>query len=217
MMRISLLLVIVVGGVGGVACAGLPASPSFQSDVAPIFAASCVRCHGDPAIGGAPPTFRLDGYPDCETPANKIVLGAGSYAFTVVTRVVDKTMPPRFPLDDDQIEILMRWADEANGAVRPPRGAPRPGNRAPALVLSPAGAARWDYELHDPDGDLVVGTLRARLAPSDPGIVVASLHSGRGSVVWNTAGVAPGTYAIVAQLDDGGAAFTVDAATVVVP
>lgn len=210
MMRILPILVLIA------ACAELPAAPSFQRDVAPILAARCVRCHGEPPIGGAPDTFRLDGYPDRMTPSGTLVGGAGSYATLVAFRAAARTMPPRFPLDDDQIAVLKRWADQTDGRMAA-RGEPRSGNRAPELVLRSIDATSWEYDLHDPDGDLVVGTLRARPLPSGPEIVVANLHSGRDRVVWNTNAVEPGTYLLAVELDDGGVAVDVESGMVAVP
>jgi hypothetical protein len=191
-------------------CTTLPASPSFQADVAPILAARCVRCHADPPIGGAPTGFLLDGYPDRPTPEGAVVFGAASIAASIARRAAARTMPPRFPLDDDQILVLERWAASAPSPGEPaPRGPPRADNRPPAIALTAAAATTWDYDLHDPDGDLVVGVLRARLAPGDAGVVVAGLHSGRARIAWITAGVPAGTYQLVAELDDGGAATSV--------
>lgn len=210
MIRISPTLVLIA------ACTEPPAALSYQRDVAPILAARCVRCHGEPPIGGAPDTFRLDGYPDRRTPSGMLIAGAGSYAAVVALRAAARTMPPRFPLDDDQIAILQAWADQTDGQMAA-RGEPRAGNRAPELVLRSIGATSWEYELHDPDGDLVVGTLHARPLPSGPEIVVANLHSGRDRVVWNTTGVATGAYLLAVELDDGGAVVNVEPGMAVVP
>jgi hypothetical protein len=204
MMRTALLFV--------AACAAPSASPSFQVEVAPILAARCVRCHGDPPIGGAPTTFRLDGYPDLLTPSGSI-RGAGSEALAMASRAAAKTMPPRFPLDDDQIAILQRWADEAAVPDPPPLGDPRPGNRPPELVLDTTDTARWTYDLHDPDGDLVVGTVTAHGTAGDR--VVANVHSGRGTIDWTA--LPPAGYTVTVELHDGGAGFTVDAPSVVLP
>ena len=105
-----------------------------------------MRCHGEPPIGGAPDTFRLDSYPDRRTPSETLIGGAGSFAALVAFRAAARTMPPRFPLDDDQIAILQLWAEQADGGM-PARGEPRSGNRAPALALRSTGATSWEYSL----------------------------------------------------------------------
>ena len=158
------------------ACADVPETPSFQTDVLPILAANCVRCHGYPAIGGAPPEFRLDSYDEIEG-----VFGAAALASSIPPRLVDEAapMPPRFPLDDDQIAILENWARD------PVRGAARPGNRAPSVVIED-GLVR----VEDPDGDLVTGTLRSG------DFVVAPLRSGEQAIALPAG-------ELVAHVDDG--------------
>jgi hypothetical protein len=199
-------------------CVAVPALPSYQVDVAPILAARCVRCHGDPPIGGAPSGFVLDGYPDRTLPDGTVVLGAASYAASIARRAAARTMPPRFPLDDDQVELLTRWAAEAPAPGQPaPRGMPRPDNRRPVLALDPVGSAAWRYELHDPDGDLVVGELRAQLGDGAPGVVISTLHSGRGEIQWNTASIPTGRYRLTAELDDGGEASSLELGTTELP
>jgi hypothetical protein len=210
MIRLSSMLVLIA------ACAETPATPSFQRDIAPILAARCVRCHGEPPIGDAPDTFRLDGYPDRRTPSGMLIAGAGSYAALIASRATARTMPPRFPLDDDQIAILQLWSDQTDGRMAA-RGEPRSGNRAPEVAVRSIGVTSWEYDLHDPDGDLVVGTLRARPLPAGPEIVVANLHSGRDRVMWNTAGVAAGMYLLEVNLDDGGVTVNVESGTVEIP
>ena len=180
-----------------VACAQAPTTPSFQIDVAPILSARCVRCHGFPAIGGAPPDFRLDGYPETESPSGQLIAGAGAKASLTAVRVAAHTMPPRFPLDDVQIDVLDNWV--ATGPAL--RGDPRPGNQRPTFALD---SSTRIYELHDIDGDLVVGTLRATPAAGGPALVVANLHSGRDIVTFDPARFVPGTYELAAELDDGG-------------
>lgn len=194
------------------ACVQAPANPSFQVDVAPILAARCVRCHGFPSIGGAPPKFRLDGYPDTETVTGDLFPGAGTYARLVATRVCARTMPPRFPLDDVQIDVLDNWA--ASTVVGPAaRGEARAGNLPPRFVFDSRTKA---YELHDPDGDLVVGTLRATGVNGNP-VVITNVHSGRDTVAFDPGRFAAGTYRITADLDDGGEMFAITVGQVEIP
>jgi hypothetical protein len=194
-----------------------PDAPSFQEDVMPILAANCIRCHGYPSIGGAPDYFRLDSFdPVVIDDAGQTLDGAAFLASEIGRRVRsdDRRMPPRFPLDDYQIETLERW-----GAMMPPtRGEPRPDNAAPAMTVTETGRTgaivHLVYDLHDPDRDLVVGELRAI------GVVdrfVAPVQSGRIAVDWDTTGVPAGNYDLEARLDDGAGLSTTIAGTIGVP
>jgi hypothetical protein len=197
------------------ACAvDVPSEPSFQQHVMPILAANCVRCHGYPAIGGAPPGFRLDSYEGVAVDDLTQIAGAGSYASLIAVRVRDgaRRMPPRFPLDDPQIETLERWAAGVAPGEPPPRGEPRPGNRAPEVALESAAqegntlviAVRVD----DPDGDLVAGELRLQILGVER--VIGPVRSGRVEIAWNTAFVAPGSYPLSARVDDGATPITIE-------
>ena len=188
-----------------------PASPSFQVDVMPILAANCVRCHGVPPLGGAPPEFRLDSFGPTvvdnrgtlDVADDVEVLGAAAYGPFLRSRLVDsaRPMPPRFPLEDWQVDTLLAWGE----ADPPTRGEPRPGNQLPVLVLDELGrdatTVTLAYELHDPDGDLVVGQLC-----DDEGaacLFLAPLSSGRGEVRIDT--TLSGPVMLRARLDDGAA------------
>lgn len=161
-MRAALLLLLA-------ACApAVPDEPSFQQHVAPILAANCVRCHGAPPIGGAPPAFRLDLFDD-----------AAAYAERIAIRTARSEMPPRFPLDDYQIDTLARWFE-----LGARRGAPNAGNRAPTAQIVD-GLILVD----DPDGDLVGGTLLTG------GVVLGPLRSGPNAL--------PAGFPLEAVLDDG--------------
>ncbi len=195
-----------------------PSSPSFQEDVLPILAANCVRCHGFPAIGGAPPAFRLDtfantvvtdgepstdcGARDASMPEVEIVIcGAATYAPLVAARVTESSrpMPPRFPLEEFQTTTLVNWAR------MPERGAPRIDNHVPAIAVE--SVSQLDdlltvtVNVTDLDRDLVVGTLVAEVAGRSR--VVGSLRSGRQELTWNVAGIPPGDYPLIANVDDG--------------
>jgi hypothetical protein len=202
------------------ACApDVPAAPSYQQHVQPILAANCVRCHGEPVIGGAPEELRLDAYGDRvildpDGVGEVTISGAATFALASAIRVAASAapMPPRFPLDDYQIETLERWAQD------PVRGAPRPGNRPPTIELASTaqeGAlVTLDARIGDPDPDIVSGVLQARL-----GATVRPLglvHSGDNRIVWDTAGLAQADYALVAVLDDGAAEIVVDLGTLTV-
>lgn len=170
---------------------GAPAEPSWQVDVMPILAATCIRCHGAPVIGGSPVDLRLDSFDNTvvdnrgtvDEPADDlIVYGAATWADHIPGEVSgdEPKMPPLFPLDPWQVETLSTFF-----SARPVvRGAPRPGNRPPSFALRESArdgaVVTLAYELHDPDGDLVVGELC-----DDDGPVcsfVAPVQSGRGEV-----------------------------------
>ncbi len=196
----------------------VPETPSFQEHVLPILAANCVRCHGVPTLDGAPNEFRLDsfedtlvsdgttpppgicGVPDDPTQAT-VICGARQYALLIGSRLRNekRPMPPRFPLEEDQIETLSRWVK------KPERGLPHPGNQPPTLVVdgtSRAGSSiDLDVRVDDPDRDLVVGTLFALVEGRRR--LVGGVRSGRVQVTWDITGVPAGSYPLTAELDDG--------------
>lgn len=197
----------------------VPDQPSYQQDIAPLLAANCIRCHGVPNLGGAPATFRLDTFGDvvvregaidpavpCGPSADTdrvVMCGASSRAALSSLRARDDAypMPPRFPLDDFQIELLDVWARD------PSRGAPRADNHPPSLALVDrrVDVDAWTFvvDIDDPDGDVVGGSLVVR---NDSGEhVVGLVRSGPQRVAWSAAGIAAGTYLLVAILDDGAA------------
>ena len=204
------------------ACApGVPETPSFQQHVAPILAANCVRCHGVPVIGGAPPELRLDTYGSYDRPKRtgigiEQVIGAQTYASIIAQRVAssDAPMPPRFGLDEYQIETLERW--DVAGA---PRGAPNPGNHAPTAVVDRVlqsieeegieirVRSLIDLVVLDSDPDVVGGALQVRRGTTV--LPLGLLRSGPNHVEWETTNIAPGSFALEAVLDDGGAEVVV--------
>lgn len=205
------------------ACAdAAPADPSW-AEVAPVLAAHCVRCHGAPALGGAPPTFRLDRYDDTLLPAAaaggdtvglRRVLGAAAMAEWIALRVEDGSMPPRIPLAEHDRELLANWfaarqpLDDAPGSlVLPRRGPARAGNTRPTLALTAEPVAdgyQLAYQLRDPDRDLAFGELTATpLAPPATPIALGELHAGRGELRFDTALLPAGDYTLEATLDDG--------------
>ena len=212
-----------------------PASPSFQTDVMPILAGNCLRCHAAPVIGGAPEYFRLDvledvtvrertlpaGDPACTPPRSEpecfpsVLLGAASLAGTAAQRVDndDRPMPPRFTIDDHEIETLQNWA--AEGAMR---GEPRPGNAAPTAAVESIERTGTVLVVHvrvaDADRDVVGGSLHAQIAGVET--FVGLLYSGVAVVRWDPTGIAAGTYPLSARLDDGGAVSNVALGTITV-
>lgn len=184
--------------------AEVPETPSFQVDVMPILAANCVHCHADPVIGGAPLNLRLDSYDS-----------ASKYAELVKARVVPGAvpgpMPPRFPLDDDQVETLVRWVDQ--GAMR---GAPRPANRMPTITVEAVGRQGTTVELavaiDDADGDLVTGEIYARGGATER--FVGAVRSGQLVLAWDVQMLPGSAIELVAKLDDGASIETYELGTV---
>jgi hypothetical protein len=208
---VAILAVVAIG------CApSAPDAPRWQTDVMPIVAANCLRCHGYPAIGGAPSRFRLDSFDPVavsDDPSVPLIDGAASVATAIASRVDAGEMPPRFPLDDHRVDTLVAWA-----SMDPPeRGEPRATNRAPSLTVTELGrdgaTIHLEYELADPDRDLVVGQLRA-IGAGDR--LVAPIQSGRIEVYWSAAGLPPGDYALEAVVDDGAGPTTLDAGTIAI-
>lgn len=191
-----------------------PDNPTWAEDVAPILAANCVRCHTVPATGGAPDGFRLDTYDDWVADDGHVVRGASTMALWIAQRVSAETnpMPPRATLAGHRIEALENWAAALGADGRPTHGGPRPGNAPPEMTLLGTeevdGVLVIDYEIRDPDRDIVVGELRAGDA-----VITRELHSGRGQAVWDTGAAAEGSYPISAVLDDGSDRHTLELAT----
>ena len=184
-----------------VGCASdLPATLSFQQDVAPILAANCGRCHGGPTIGGAPDDMRVT-YPI-----------ASARRMLLQMRVEAREMPPRWELEADQIEIISRWATQAD-----PRGEPRPGNQPPEFDVTPLAPGQYAYTLYDPDGDLVGGSFYARDVNSDVETDLGYLHQGRDVFTLDPSLLMPGGYLLVARFDDGAGESVFEVGMVRVP
>jgi hypothetical protein len=200
------------------ACApGVPDAPSFQEHVAPILAANCMRCHGYPSIGGAPEAFRLDSFEDLplSDEPDQLITGVASMAPVIAERVAstDAPMPPRFGLDDYQIETITNWAKTGT------RGAPRPDNQPPvvsATVTDLVVAIRID----DADDSIVAGQLRL-VGPSGDASVdsfVGLVRTGSLALAIDPALVAEaGIYRLVARVDDGAEVHVIEAAELEVP
>ena len=78
-----------------VGCApSAPDKPTWVDDVQPVMMANCVRCHGSPASGGAPSTFRLDLYEDSIENGQQIRGAASMARFVCVRGSLAEDMPP---------------------------------------------------------------------------------------------------------------------------
>ena len=90
--------------------------PSFAKDIAPIFSARCVECHGDKKAKAG---LRLDSLEAALKGSvdEKVVIpgkSAKSELFELISRKPgeDDIMPPKGkPLTADQIAIIKRWID----------------------------------------------------------------------------------------------------------
>jgi hypothetical protein len=189
------------------ACAPATAGdPTWLADVRPILVANCVRCHGYPAIGGAPSTFRLDVYEDT-TIDGRLVRGAAFMDDFIAARASDlEDMPPRgVELSPRQKDVLAAWPGE------PPALGSRAGNRPPTATLLSQQAVSELAELviavDDPDGDLVFGEVAG-----------VPLRPGRQTVELDLRGRPGGEVVrLEAELGDGEITTTVDLGSVTVP
>lgn len=207
---------------GAAACSTpeVPEAPTYAQDVAPILAANCVRCHTVPASGGAPSTFRLDSYEDRVDDQGRVIRGAATMAGYMSIRVDDEDapMPPRSDMYTHQVDILKQWVRNRDGEGRPQRGA-QEDNQPPVMTVldqstTPDGMLRIQYEIRDPDLDIVLGTLTAQPpGGGEPVVVTRGLHSGRGELLWDVSAAAPGSYALEAALEDSSGTYTSEIAT----
>jgi hypothetical protein len=217
-MRTQLTYILVaVGALALTACPSAVEDPDWVEDIQPIIEANCVRCHGSPPIGGAPSSFRLDIYEDTVLPDGRTVRGAGVMAEFMAARVSAGTMPPRWPLEDHHQETIENWAAQRTIGMRPPKGDPRSGNGAPTMtLLTPLEQSRveesvvFDYEIRDPDHDIVFGTLTVDDGAGFSRQVASGLHAGRGGAVWDLTTFPAASYSVTATLDDANGLHTVD-------
>lgn len=190
-------IIAAVGAAG--ACDSAVSDPTWVDDIQTIVQANCVRCHGDPAIGGAPQGFRLDRYDDTVHPDGWRTPGAATMAEFMAHRAgVEGDMPPDGEMTDAQRETIANWR---------PRLGERPGNAAPTATADMTVSADGEpfpmsYEILDADGDLVSGELVLIDADGER-VVDATLQSGRGERMIDP-GVHPdGALRVVFRLSDG--------------
>jgi hypothetical protein len=194
-----------------------PETPSFQQDVLPILAANCVRCHGYPALGGAPASLRLDSYGPVAIDDTRTISGAGLTGALIAARVAadDRPMPPRFRIEAYQIETLRNWVGDTPSGEAPPRGEPRPNNRAPSISIERTEQVGTTLTLvvrvEDSDGDLVAGVLQARVGVDR---VVGPVRNGLLEIAWDVLAIAPGEYPIEARVDDGAEVHVIGLGTI---
>jgi hypothetical protein len=135
---VVLLLFLLLGLLLGLAACtpASPASPSFASDVGPILAAHCARCHGPWGDGGAQITdyttpgrtqkiCYLDAYEDRGDCGDRDAAltglpcqrGAHTCADLIVAAIATMPPPPypmppppSAPLNDWELDVVRRWA-----------------------------------------------------------------------------------------------------------
>ena len=179
-----------------------PDSPDWLIHVRPILAANCIGCHGSPATGGAPATFRLDKRDDTPLGVGLLqVRGALALAPFMAARAEMGGHPFRGPkLSGRQVDILVAWADN-------PVFSARAGNSAPEVTIRDLPASVDDFadlnvEITDADRDLVHGELRSG------DTVIGQLRAGTQTIVWDTRDLPPGPYPLTAYVDDDSARLT---------
>lgn len=200
-----------------------PAMPSWQTDVMPLFAANCVRCHMFPHRGDGQTALRLDSFDDTLHPGGRVATGASPTIGAIFRRTHDiallpnqRTMPPDRPLTEYELEIVRNWASLSDGEIAV-RGPGREDNHPPTIVLSEtyrdSETIRFAYDVQDRDGDLVVVTFGVRLS-SQTGDLLRSNDLILGNAIAGTGeselyidelpkGFAGGDFVYLAQLDDG--------------
>jgi hypothetical protein len=108
-MRLCLVLVLVVGGMGLASRAEEPKKadkvPSYKTDVAPLLKDACSSCHS-----GAKAKAKLD-VTNYDSLAKFIKASDPdkSKLHMAVTGKGAKQMPPKNPLADDQIALIKAW------------------------------------------------------------------------------------------------------------
>jgi len=187
-----------------------PSEPTWHDDVAPILAANCVRCHGAPATGGAPTSFRLDRWEDSFDERGRTIFGAGTMAEYIVARTETGEMPPReLELNTRQIDTLRNWFESRpTDGVAPRPGSPSDANEAADIALlsqlpSPltGGDVEISYEISDAEGDLSTAVLLLRGDSGDT-LLDRQLIGGRHTLSIDPGVVAEGSYDLVALVQD---------------
>ena len=186
---------------------GVPADPTYFTDVQPILRANCARCHGadpsDPAIA----TFRLDRYVKDDTStfdAYDYATGMDPEMMRVAVDHEAPAMPPDYSLTDRQRDILGTWIE--HGAPKGTRD-----NHVPAIELVSPTVATADqsidlsYLATDADLDGLVVQLWAHdLGGGDDIPLGNSTGGGLRAVTLDTGTLASAhDFEIYAVLDDG--------------
>lgn len=220
-LRTEILVLLLLTGAG---CgAPVPDRPTWFSDVQPLIAANCARCHGaEPYCDWlleVPDRTRAD-VAQCEARLSHFRLDrlvknddatfdAWDYRDSIVEHTVElkpPAMPPDHALSVRQREILRRWVQQDAPKGTRDNRPPQAELIAPEL---PAPAADASFALTmrawDDDGDGLWVEVRAREVGTTPFQVLAErLGAGRHELALDTGTLASGrTFEIYAVLDDG--------------
>jgi hypothetical protein len=203
----------------GAACSSPPSVPEHPTwaDVSPILHGECSHCHGSTA-GDTGGSYRLDFFdmtPEvCGDAAHAIGSGTPRAAGLASLIKIDVSPTPngdrpRMPpapapaLYDWETQMLLRWTSA------PSKGPPPATNHAPfidvgTLPATAAGHLTFTALIEDPDGEPVVGVIRAG------NVEFAMNRSGTFAVDFDTATWPVGTQRLSATLCDGWTKVTVD-------
>ncbi len=215
-MRTTSLVIAAV--LAGCAAPAVPAKPGYETDIAPILDANCVRCHSAEAAVSTASCVELDQWDDGTDPTGKCspligVHSAITYTanpkLALVPVVLDGVMPKDDPaLTDRQKQIFENWMKagypKSGGNNKPPTITfitPPPGG----ATINTGGVTTYDvqYDVEDPDGDPVTWSLTWKGSNGKTGTFATGLTQGMGTVHADTSSLGAGSYQLIANLDDG--------------
>lgn len=195
----------------------VPSKPAYEPDIAPILEANCVRCHTAATAVSLGSCVELDRWDDGTDPTGVCPTVQGVHSSTVdmaapqlalVAVVESGAMPKDGPaLTDRQKQIFRDWM----AAGFPERADNQPPTiqfitpPASGATINTGGATTYDiqYDVEDPDGDAVTWSLAWKGSNGKQGTFATGLAGGMGTVHADTSSLGPGSYQLIASLDDG--------------
>ncbi len=202
----------------GCAAPAVPTKPGYETDIAPILEANCVRCHSAQEAIVTGNCIQLDQWDDGTdtTGACSPLLGVHSSlvntttpSFGLVEVVMSGVMPKDGPaLTDRQKQIFENWMKagypKSGGNNKPPTIdfiTPPPGG----ATINVNGVTTYDiqYNVTDPENDPVTWSLTWKGSNGKTGTFATGLTQGMGTVHADTSSLGSGTYQVIANLDDG--------------
>ncbi len=197
--------------------ASVPAKPGYDTDIAPILEANCVRCHSASTAVTLGNCLELDIWDDGTDPTSMCspLLGVHSSlsnptnpTLELLAEIESNRMPKDGPaLTDRQKQIFENWKEEgyprAGGTTNHPPTITFLTPPAGGATINTGGVTTYDiqYDVSDPDGDPVTWSL-GYTGPKS-GTFATNLMQGMGTVHADTSTLGPGTYQVVATLSDG--------------